>query len=126
MVPGVLFSIMEFVFQNQNDGFAFRWIGITADQSEKPFHESYNRKQNQKMTAANNTMAIPSPVVVSAIHIISGSEIRKQIHLWGVRLGHRRLVGVLGFGPLLLRLGFHGVEFEVGENGLGAFDDGLW
>lgn len=33
------------------------------------------------------------------------------------------MVGVFGLGALFLRFGFHGVEFEVGEDGFGALDD---
>lgn len=54
-----------------------------------------------------------------------GLEIREEVHLR--RVGFREVVlvlyHVLRLWALFLLLGFHGVKFEVGEDGLGALDD---
>jgi hypothetical protein len=96
----------------------FAGLGLPLINRKNHFTRATIANRIRKITVANNTMAIPSPAVVSAINIISGSEIREKVHLRGVRLGYRWLVGVFGFGSLLLRLGFHGVKFEVGEDEL--------
>ena len=53
------------------------------------------------------------------------SEIREQIHLGSIGFGEIVLIldHVLRLRPLFLRFGFHGVEFEVAQDGLGALDD---
>jgi hypothetical protein len=50
-------------------------------------------------------------------------EIREEIHLRCGGLGKLDLDGVLRFRDLFLLLRFHGVEFEVGEDGLGLLDE---
>ena len=51
-------------------------------------------------------------------------EIAEQVQLRWVGFRQGVLDGVFGFGALGFGLGFDRVEFEVGEDGFRAFDDG--